>query len=333
MKNKLFIIIIVSFLFILPKSAFAEEKSTSSVNNNIKETGSYTLELPSTIKKVEVKKKVKLSIIKKYKDGSKENVESEVDWASSNNAIATVNNNELSTKKLGKITLKATYKGETKSFKINIVDTQKPILTGVSNKTVNLNSKFSAKLGVKAKDNYDGNITKKVTVKGSVNTKKVGKYTLTYSVKDSSGNKTVAKRIITVKKTIESNFRTSKEGNYKFYVHKNISDSNLKQIYKNTFVLIPATDKTVKIMGVEAYTGNLKVKKVKIESNGKKLALKFQNGAAFLNDKEIKFFKDNVSTKQTVKVIFTNTQKNVTKKLSKKEIIALTDAVKLYNKW
>ncbi|MGL4913424.1 MAG: glycosyl hydrolase family 18 protein [Romboutsia sp.] len=76
---------------------------------------------------------------------------------------------------------------------------QAPVLNGVSNKTITVGDKFDALAGVTATDDHDGNITKKIVVKGEVNTALAGEYPLTYSVVDSKGLETVAKRTITVK--------------------------------------------------------------------------------------------------------------------------------------
>ncbi len=50
--------------------------------------------------------------------------------------------------------------------------------------------------GYMATDNYDGEITSAVTVTGSVNKNKIGTYTLTYTVTDSSGNTTTVTRTV-----------------------------------------------------------------------------------------------------------------------------------------
>lgn len=52
--------------------------------------------------------------------------------------------------------------------------------------------------GYTASDNYDGNITDKVEVKGSVDINKLGSYKLYYSVEDSSKNKTTKIRTVKV---------------------------------------------------------------------------------------------------------------------------------------
>ena len=53
--------------------------------------------------------------------------------------------------------------------------------------------------GYTATDNYDGDITEKVVVSGTVNTSVPGTYTLTYSVTDSYNNTVTATRTVTVK--------------------------------------------------------------------------------------------------------------------------------------
>ena len=53
-------------------------------------------------------------------------------------------------------------------------------------------------LGYTATDNYDGDITDKVKVEGIVNTDKLGAYKVTYTVVDSSSNKTTKTRTVNV---------------------------------------------------------------------------------------------------------------------------------------
>lgn len=52
--------------------------------------------------------------------------------------------------------------------------------------------------GYSAKDNCDGDLTSKVTVQNNVNTNQNGTYSVTYYVKDSSGNETSVKRTVRV---------------------------------------------------------------------------------------------------------------------------------------
>ncbi|WP_297437537.1 glycosyl hydrolase family 18 protein, partial [uncultured Clostridium sp.] len=76
---------------------------------------------------------------------------------------------------------------------------EKPVLHGVKNSEIKLGDKFDAMSGITATDKEDGDLTSKIEVTGKVDISKVGKYTLTYSVTDSKGKITTAKRIITVK--------------------------------------------------------------------------------------------------------------------------------------
>ncbi|MDI3236399.1 S8 family serine peptidase [Exiguobacterium antarcticum] len=93
---------------------------------------------------------------------------------------------------------------ETKMIRrVTVKDSVKPIMTGATNHSISLNSKFYPKKGVTAKDNIDGDVTKKIQVSGSVNVKKVGTYTMTYKVSDASSNTTIVIRKITVKDNVK----------------------------------------------------------------------------------------------------------------------------------
>ncbi|MEH7513990.1 immunoglobulin-like domain-containing protein [Gottfriedia acidiceleris] len=97
--------------------------------------------------------------------------------------------------------LTVTSKNGTKStytVNVKVTDNIKPIISGVTDKKIQFNTSFKALTGVSATDNVDGNLTSKITVTGSVNVKKKGTYTLTYRVKDKSGNEGVVTRKITV---------------------------------------------------------------------------------------------------------------------------------------
>lgn len=83
--------------------------------------------------------------------------------------------------------------------KIKIVDTEKPEITLNDSDVVVEYGKNYVEPGYKATDNYDGDITKKVVVKNTVNNKKSGLYKVTYSVRDSSGNKFSVIRNVEVK--------------------------------------------------------------------------------------------------------------------------------------
>ncbi|TKH04802.1 DUF5011 domain-containing protein [Peribacillus simplex] len=109
----------------------------------------------------------------------------------------------VNTKKKGTYTLKYTITDSSKNTatvtrKVT-VDSTKPVISGAKSKTIAYNSTFNPKSGVSAKDNLDGSLTSKIKITGTVNTKKKGNYTLTYTVTDKSKNKAEVKRKITVK--------------------------------------------------------------------------------------------------------------------------------------
>ena len=71
-------------------------------------------------------------------------------------------------------------------------------LNGESHITINVGDTYSEQ-GATAKDDKDGDISSKISISGSVNTSKAGKYTITYTIKNSSGKTATKTRTITVK--------------------------------------------------------------------------------------------------------------------------------------
>ncbi|MGL4656794.1 MAG: glycosyl hydrolase family 18 protein [Sarcina sp.] len=120
---------------------------------------------------------------------------------------------QVDTSKAGKYTLTysvADSKGleTTKTRVITVVEDEvtppeentAPVLNGVKDVEIKVGDKFDPKAGITANDKEDGDLTSKIKVTGQVDTSKAGKYTLTYSVTDSKGLKTEAKRVVTVVK-------------------------------------------------------------------------------------------------------------------------------------
>lgn len=108
-------------------------------------------------------------------------------------ALECTTEGEVDTQKVGEytVTYSAKAMGQTQKVTrtVKVVDTQKPTLTleGDEKITVTRGKEFTDP-GFTATDNYDGDLTGKVTVSGEVDTSKAGTYTLTYEVSDSSGN-------------------------------------------------------------------------------------------------------------------------------------------------
>ena len=113
-----------------------------------------------------------------------------------------VTNNVYNTK-IGKYQVTFTYKQDGHEYQvvkeIEIKDTIKPeiLLNKGEEITVVLDNDYKDP-GYTANDNYDGDITNKVEIKGKIDTSKEGEYELVYTVTDSSGNKTKVSRKILV---------------------------------------------------------------------------------------------------------------------------------------
>ena len=78
-----------------------------------------------------------------------------------------------------------------------------PEIHGIEPVTLYVGASFDVRRGVTADDIEDGNLTYALRVHGSVNTRKAGKYILTYLVTDRQGVTTTREREITVKSIFE----------------------------------------------------------------------------------------------------------------------------------
>ena len=112
--------------------------------------------------------------------------------------------------RVGKYEVTFTYWNNDKKYsevkKISIVDTVAPKITLLGDKELTIiEGEEYYELGYTALDNYDGELKDKVVVDGTVDTKKIGTYKISYNVEDSSGNKTnVTREIIVVPKDVPS---------------------------------------------------------------------------------------------------------------------------------
>jgi chitinase/chitodextrinase len=88
---------------------------------------------------------------------------------------------------------------ETKATRIITVEANsKPVFTGIQDETLVIGADFDKLAGVKAVDKEDGDLTSKIKVEGDVDTSKVGKTTLTYTVTDSAGETVTVTRQVEV---------------------------------------------------------------------------------------------------------------------------------------
>ncbi len=88
----------------------------------------------------------------------------------------------------------------TKTLNVKVGDISAPKLTlSKSSVSIKQGASFTAKNYLQsAVDNKDGDITSKVKISGSVNTKNPGKYTVTYSLSDNAGNTATKTLTVTV---------------------------------------------------------------------------------------------------------------------------------------
>lgn len=77
-------------------------------------------------------------------------------------------------------------------------DNDKPVILGVKDVTIQVNTPFDPMAGIKATDKTDGDLTSKIKISGKVNVKKAGEYILTYSVMDKDRNSVTKTRKVTV---------------------------------------------------------------------------------------------------------------------------------------
>ena len=101
--------------------------------------------------------------------------------------------------KIGDYEIKYTVGKKQIKRKVKVTDRKPPIITfsGDENYKVNINDKYEEP-GYTASDNLDGDVTQNVSVKGEVDTSKIGEYKIYYTVSDSIGNETTKTRVVNV---------------------------------------------------------------------------------------------------------------------------------------
>ncbi len=112
-----------------------------------------------------------------------------------------IEDNLVDTGKLGKVTVNFNYKSirnkkKNKSFDINVIDTTKPMIYMGKSITVKIGYDKDIKDLIFSGDNADSTPERKIIGEYDVNT--LGKYNLTYSIKDSSGNEEIQDFVLNV---------------------------------------------------------------------------------------------------------------------------------------
>lgn len=138
--------------------------------------------------------------------------------------------NGVDTSKVGTyyVTYSVKYKKKSVSATrtVKVIDSIVPELTLVGDAEINIeqDSKYK-ELGCIAKDNYDGDISSKITIDNSVDTSNLGSYTVTYNVSDSSGNKASITRTVNVVKKGAGNISTAKNSGLPVLMYHYFYDS------------------------------------------------------------------------------------------------------------
>lgn len=143
--------------------------------------------------------------------------------------------NNVDTSKVGKYDLTYTVKYKKKSVSttrtVNVIDTQAPALTLNGESEINIAQDSTYQdLGCTAIDNYDGDITTKITIESDIDTSELGTYTVNYKVQDSSGNESKLTRSINVVKRGSKNISTKQNSGlpvlmYHFFYDKTTGDT------------------------------------------------------------------------------------------------------------
>lgn len=184
----------------------------SDINNN--KIGTYNIKCEVKLLFVKIKKNFKIYIVDKEKPiltlkGNNpaficpNDDYAEEGYEAIDNYDGDISNNVLTENKGNSIwyTVMDTSNNEAKlERKIVYDDTEKPSITLKGNKTITVylgNSYYEP--GYTAYDNCDGDITDKVISTGSVDTNKIGNYTINYEVSDNKGNKANIERTVIVK--------------------------------------------------------------------------------------------------------------------------------------
>lgn len=139
-------------------------------------------------------------------------------------------NGKVNSKKLGKyeLTYNINYKKLKKSIKrkVEVVDTTSPEIKLTGDAISIIVGNDYQEPGFKAEDNYDGDISSKVKIENNIDKNKIGKYEVTYTVKDSSNNEQkVTREVSVIAKPVTSKTQGVAVLNYHFFYDKSIGQS------------------------------------------------------------------------------------------------------------
>lgn len=88
-------------------------------------------------------------------------------------------------------------------------------------------------LGCTATDNYNGDLTTKISIENNIDTSTLGNYTVTYTVKDSSGNTAKTTRTVNVVEKSSKNITNKKATGVPVLMYHNFYDKDAKETGKD----------------------------------------------------------------------------------------------------
>lgn len=146
--------------------------------------------------------------------------------------------NNIDNKKIGKYyvtyTVKYKNKKSTITRTVNVVDTTAPILTLHGDESINIaQDSVYKEFGCFATDNYEGDVSSKITISSDVDTSKIGNYTVTYTATDSSGNTASITRIVNVVKKGSGNITNDRNVGVPVLMYHNFYDKEKGETAKN----------------------------------------------------------------------------------------------------
>ena len=165
-----------------------------------------------------------------------------------------VDNKKIGTYKI-KYIVKYKKVKKTATRTVKVVDTTSPEIN-IGAETVNLLvGNDYTEIGFSATDNYDGDLTNKVTSTNNIDKNTIGTYEVTYEVSDSSGNKSSTKRIVNVINTLPSNGKVAVL-NYHFFYDPNeevCGDGNCEDVNEFRRQLDYLRDNNFKTLTMEEF--------------------------------------------------------------------------------
>ena len=286
----------------------------------------------------------KPSVLIHRANGKTEDVTQGVSWHPNNIDVAYMDKktNQLIASNIGEVTLLSRYLDFEIKKKLKVIDTKKPVLSGVENLSVYANTGVKILQGITAEDLGEGDLTKAIKVSGIFNENVPGVYKLTYTVKDSSGNTATAKRTITVKYNPSKNMYLFSNGNYssKYLFDKNgtiRSTPTVASLVRTSYGELSSE------LGVEVTTTQkLTFKKLVIKSNGKTLTKSITGSAYYSGSKneyvikkltaaDRQWIKTNIHSKKKATVSIITKKKAINTTLTPKQAQGLLDGVLMYD--